>query len=239
MICKLTGIEGKGVDAHVIPKSFYNIDPEEKLPTKVYTNTQGRYSKRSPQGIYDKTILVEQGERMFSSWDDYGADILLNRKDKFEPLHQVNKLVGYQLANYDYNQLKLFCLSVLWRASVSSDVFFSKVNLCPHEAIIRNALLTNNSGEPEWYSVCIAKWSDFKNGLGMMDPFRERFDHVNYYRLYLESYVVYIKVDKAKTPKGILAIQLQPDSPLIITARELRASKELPIMINMAKHDAK
>jgi hypothetical protein len=239
MKCKLTGLEGKGVDAHIIPKSFYAIDPYEKLPTRLFTNANGQYTKRSPQGIYDRTIVTEDGERIFSALDDYAAQLLICGEDEFESLHHIGELVAYQVAKYDYVKLKLFFLSVLWRASVSSHHFFRKVNLGPHEFGIREALLSGDPHDTDWFAVTLARWSDHKDGIGMMDPFRERYEGINYYRLYLGNYVVYCKVDQRLPGEAFRSIQLTPERPLIVIARELKKSKEFSIMAQIVRKNEK
>lgn len=196
MKCKLTGNEGKGVRAHIIPKSFYAIDPEETQPVRLITNAKGHYPRRVPIGVYDTTIVTEEGERIFTEWDDYASGLLLENKTAFEPLAHNGETVAFQITEYDYHKLKLFFLSVLWRASASSQHFFRRVNLGPHEESIRNALLEGNPGDSECFSVCLAKWSDHPDGAGMMDPYRTRFDGLNYYVMYLEHYIVYFKVDR-------------------------------------------
>jgi hypothetical protein len=237
MKCKLTGKEGKGVNAHIIPKSFYGIDPNEPLPTKLITNAESEYTKRSPQGIYDKTIVIAEGEKVFDEWDNYAAELLINQKHEFEPLSSNGNLAGYQFKKYDYKKLKLFCLSVLWRASVSRHDFFKKVNLGIHEEKIRKTLLSGDPQGSGWYSVCIAKWSDNETHSGMMDPFMERYFGVNYYRFYIGNYIVYFKVDKRIAGEKFRGIQLMPNSPLIVVARKLKESKEYSIMLDMVKKD--
>jgi hypothetical protein len=46
MICKLTKQEGKPVDAHIIPESFFEIDPNEKGVTQILKNNSDTYPKR-------------------------------------------------------------------------------------------------------------------------------------------------------------------------------------------------
>ncbi|MET0049372.1 MAG: hypothetical protein ABW066_16470 [Sedimenticola sp.] len=238
MKCKLTGNDGSGIRAHIIPKSFYAINPEEKLPVKLITNTEGHYSQKCPVGVYDTTIVTEEGERVFTEWDHYASELLLENKAAFEPIARNGDIAGFQIPKYDYIKLKLFFLSVLWRASVSSQPFFRRVDLGPHEVTIRKALLDGDPGDSDWYAVCLAKWTDHPDGAGMMDPYRTRFFGLNYYVMYLEHYIAYIKVDKRIVSSTMRAIQLKPDSPLIAAGRELNSSKELPIMVQMVNADA-
>jgi hypothetical protein len=72
--------------------------------------------------------------------------------------------------------------------------------------------------------------------MGVMDPFPEKYFGINYYRFYLEGYIVYIKVDKRIAKEPLRSIQLTPRSPLIIIARELSKSKEMPIMRKVAEN---
>lgn len=235
MKCKLTGTENNGVEAHIIPKSFYRIDPDEKLPTKLVSDAKDHFPKRVPKGIYDKTIVTIEGEQVFKEWDDYAARLLIAQKDELEPLQHSGNLFAYQLPKYDYKKLKLFFLSVLWKASASSQKFFENVDLGPHETPIRNALLAGDPQDSDWYSVCIAKWSGDENGYGILSPSRARYDSVNYYRIYLESYIVYLKIDKRNPGEALRSVQLYPDRPLIVLARDLSKSKEFPIMVDMVK----
>jgi len=238
MKCKLTGIEGKEVDAHIIPKSFHSIDPDERLPSRILSNIEGQHPKKTPKGIYDRSIVTEEGERIFSDWDNYAAKLLLKKETIFEPIRHNGEILAYQVAEYDYIKLKLFFLSVLWKASVSSLYFFRKVNLGSHEPRIRKALLSGNPFDTDWYPAIIAKWADDKRA-GMMDPFKEKFDGVKYYRMYIGSYIVYYKVDQRLAGKTFRPFQLAKDSPLFIFSRELNESKELPILQKIVKMHAK
>lgn len=236
MKCKLTGTEGKGVRAHIIPKSFYAIVPDETQPTRLVTNAKGRYSQKVPIGIYDDTIVTDEGERIFSEWDDYACDLLLTNRVNFEELKYDERVVGFQLADYDYAKLKLFFLSVLWRASASSQPFFQRVDLGPFESDVRKALLSGDPRDADWMAICLAKWSGNPKGAAMMDPFRTRFEDRNYYVMYLEHYIVYFKVDKCNAKDPLRALQLNPSAPLIAVGRELKESKEFKSIIQLVTH---
>ena len=233
MKCKLTGTEGKGIKAHIIPKSFYVIDPNETQSTRLVTNAKGHFPQKVPIGIYDDTIVTDEGERIFSEWDDYACDLLLNNRNKFEELKHDGRVVAFQLSNYDYTKLKLFFLSVLWRASTSCRPFFRRVDLGPFEPEVRKALLSQDPKNTDWMAICLAKWSDNPKGAAMMDPFRTHFEGRNYYVMYLEHYIVYFKVDKRVAKNPLRALQLNPSAPLIAVGRELKESKEFKSMIQL------
>ena len=53
----------------------------------------------------------------------------------------------------DYKKFKLFLLSVIWRASISSLDFFSEVNLGYHEEILRKIILSEDPGSSDKYGI--------------------------------------------------------------------------------------
>lgn len=46
--------------------------------------------------------------------------------------------------NLDYTKYKLFLLSILWRASISSKPFFKGINIGEHEEVIRQMIMNND-----------------------------------------------------------------------------------------------
>ena len=239
MICKLTRKEGTPIKAHIIPKCFFEIDPNEKGVTKVLTNSSNSFPKKVPIGIYDQSIVIEEGERLFSKWDDYASTIFLKESEQYEKINHKGKEIVFQRKEFDYGLLKLFALSVLWRASVSSHYFFDKIKLGPHEEPIRQALLNNTPNDADWYSVSFAVWSDRDESSGFLNPHKTRFNGINYYILYFSRYIMYIKVDQRIANDSMKSVQLMENSPLFLVTREFEKSKEFPIMVNMAKMNTK
>lgn len=235
MKCKLTGEEGEGVRAHIIPRSFYNIDPEEKLPSKILTNVEGQYARRSHVGIYDSEIVTDQGERLFSPWDDYAKELLIDRRQEQTVMMRSGEAIGFEQKEFDFERLKLFFLSVLWRASVTSQPFFYGVNLGPHEAIIRDILLRSSVNDSDGYDVTIARWAGDPDSMGMLNPHSTRFDKIRYIQMYIYQYIVYIKVDKQNSNHIFDRIRMKFGQPLRIIGRDLESSKERNIMIKLVQ----
>jgi hypothetical protein len=234
IICKLTGVKGKPVKAHIIPKAFYEFPEQKEGVSKLYSNQQGTFSKKVPVGIYDSTFVTQEGEDIFNPLDNYAANLLLNKNMKLTEISKNGYIAGWTIEKYDYKLLKLFSLSVLWRAHASSRPEFSKVNIGPHEKQIKEMLLNSDPGDENHFSVIIAKWIDEGFGPVFMDPVRERYNGLNFYRIYCGRYVLLIKVDSRKTERPLYETQLAPDKPLILIARSLKQSKELPIMKKIA-----
>jgi hypothetical protein len=58
---------------------------------------------------------------------------------------------AFIIRGFDYAAFKLFHLSILWRASVSSLPEFDSVNLGPHEEVLRCTLLSADPGPEDRY----------------------------------------------------------------------------------------
>ena len=117
-ICKLCGRQETLIKAHVIPRSFWEIDGAGP-PPRMVANIKGVFPKRIPIGVYDQTIVCESCERSFSGYDSYAAQLFLNRFNEFEAVRKANgRLTRYVFNGANYRLLKLFAIAVLWRASV-------------------------------------------------------------------------------------------------------------------------
>ena len=236
--CKLTGTEGKGVKAHIVPKAFYELPLQDDGPLRLMSNVNGTFPKKLPVGIYDDSIVTIEGERIFGTWDDYAIKILIEGWSNFQEIEANGELLAWQLSEYNYSLLKLFALSVLWRAHSSKHPAFSKVQLGPHESNIRRLLISSDPGKPEQYSVNIVRWKTQEFGPVFMDPFPEKYKGVNYYRIYCGRYVLYVKVDKRSAIHEFKEFQLGKQKELYLIARELRKSKEWSVMQKVAKQNA-
>ena len=242
MKCRLTGKEGAPADAHIIPRSFYRIDSEQQKPWMIIQSEVQQYPKRSPIGIYDNSILTVEGERLFSQYDDHACEVLINHIATRKPTDNAESPHGFYIDGVDYRKLKLFFISLLWRASVTKHSFFKRVGLGPKfEEKARNHILADDPGDRDNFGVVVATFHDkIDEGFGILDPVRLRFDHTNYVLFYLNHIIAYIKVDSRPIESPFDDIALAPDKPLLIINRgEFRKSNEFPTMRAIAlRNDA-
>ena len=82
MECSLCGCDKKLINAHVIPRSFHEPMKQGGQTPIIITSKPGEYPKRSPIGVYDKEIVCENCEAIFSPWDDYGNKFLTQELDE-------------------------------------------------------------------------------------------------------------------------------------------------------------
>lgn len=229
--CKLGGERDvKLIKAHIIPHSLYgsNLNGVEG-PARLLSNLPDQYPKRAPLGVYDDTIVCESCEAKFSPWDQYAHQLLV--KEPYSELRNGEKVVGHQYDAYDYVRLKLFFVSLLWRAHASSQKFFSKVNVGPHADRLAEMVLTGDPGEPDEYAVVIARF-DQPEADGFLDPHPARIpaSPVNLMRMYFAQHLFFIKVDKRSMPFPLSKFMLKPGQPLVVLLRNFVDSKELDVM---------
>jgi len=200
MICKGCQKEKNLVKAHIIPESFFRGLREGNSAPEIYSTAKEFYPKRAPIGVYDKEILCDECEQIFQVFDDYVCQILINNESDLEPLNHAGSVVGYRINSINNDKLKLFFLSVLWRASISKHYFYSRVSLNKLESKLKNLIWNNNPGSKHDFSFVLAKFEGDDAGRTIQNPFQERLFGIRYYRFYLYGYVLYIKADSQKTP---------------------------------------
>ena len=88
-------------------------------------------------------MLCQSCETKLSKWETYARGLLTG-----------GTLLQYRregtitwVEGIDYSRFKLFQLSILWRAGVTTREFFSKVTLGPHAERLREMLLAEDPGE--------------------------------------------------------------------------------------------
>ena len=130
---------------------------------------------------------------------------------------------------YNYSLLKLFALSVLWRASVSTRKEFEHVRLGPHESRILSMLKSGDAGDADSYGVIVARFSNMP-APAILGPMPRRRENRNYYQLLLGPYVVYVKTDKQPSPPALRGVQPDPNRPLLIPIRDPSTAEEFQIL---------
>lgn len=227
--CKLTGELGKAIRSHIIPKSFFNLKEPENPP--LIMSADGSF-KKSRIGIYDDGLVTARGEEYFKNIDDYAYKILISKRDSFIDLTVEGQKVGKALLDYDYKKLKLFFLSLLWRASETAQPPFSAVGLGPHSPLIKDMILNGNPGSPEDYAVILFRFPEAKSlqsGTTLF-PFPARISDRNWYRFFLCEYCALIKVDSQKTPSPFDFMKILPDEKLCVFDREFPNSPEAKVV---------
>ena len=235
MTCRGCGREKKLIKAHIIPESFFRGLRDGQKAPKIYSTTEGIHPKKAPIGVYDMEILCNDCEQNFQTLDDYGCQVLIKNEQDLEPLLRGGKIVGYRINNVDTTKLKLFFLSILWRASISTQYFYSKVALNRLEEKVKNLIWENDPGGTHDFSFVLARFEGDGAGRVILDPHEERWFGVRYYRFYLYGYILHIKADSQKTPSQWEPFIPNDDSIIVVSRGNIENAKEYPILLTAAQ----
>lgn len=123
-VCKYCGMDKKLIDAHIIPKGFLGNLNEQKF---LEVSTEYSYTKKRPKGPYDQKILCSECDASIGIYDGYAKKLLIDDIDLYRdakhPFYCIPK------HSYDYQTLKRFFISLVWRADISDAAMFNPVSL--------------------------------------------------------------------------------------------------------------
>lgn len=149
--CRLCLEERYLEKSHVIPRTFwkrileggsffFQTSTQKDVPTRRAAYQQWEY------------LLCSRCEDRFKEYEDYIVLALFHGKG-VRIVRDGNVLT---CSGFDYAKTRLFQLSILWRASISSLPFFKNVALGPHEERIRCMLNVGDAGLQTHYPCVIA-----------------------------------------------------------------------------------
>lgn len=241
MKCRLcTQKYNKLADSHILPKGFFRyLYPPDDNRALLSLNGKSR-PKRIPVGYYDNQILCIDCDNKLGKYDEYGIKIFLN--DAIIPFPNSNE--AYLIKNINYTKLKIFLLSVLYRASITSIQEFKSIDLDGYyEEKIRNMISNEDTGDFNDFPFFITKFEtnqlpqDFANKI-IMNPYRTKIDKINFSIFsFPNGYTVYIKVDKKPLNSLFSKLSMAGDGDLIIMRRSnYESSKEFDSLCNVVKN---
>jgi hypothetical protein len=144
-------------NSHIISEFLYESLYDEIHRFHVLSVIPDQDNSFRQKGIREK-LLCETCEQKFSVWERYASLVF---KGGIEITHRREGNFVY-VNGLDYAKFRLFQLSILWRASVSSLQFFGKVCLGRHEEVLRRLLLSGDPGSPSRYG-CLMFGLRFEN----------------------------------------------------------------------------
>lgn len=146
MICALCRADSSLRNSHIIPEFLYDTLYDDQHRLHQLSTKPDTKNRLLQKGIREP-LLCEGCEQRLSVTERY-VSLVLNGGVGLTYKREGKRLL---LEGLDYAKFKLFQLSVLWRASISSLPMFSQVSLGPHEERLRQMLLREDPGPPERY----------------------------------------------------------------------------------------
>ncbi len=152
MKCKLCLQERKICKSHIIPEFLYKQGYDEN--GQMYVLKKANFKPKNlqhNQDVYEKLLCAEcDGKLLNEKYEKYFHKLWYLDKT----LPTITTSAFLEIPNLDYAPFKLFHLSILWRASISSLAPFAMVSLGDEqEERIRQMLLNGDPGQPNDYQI--------------------------------------------------------------------------------------
>ncbi|MGE0022868.1 MAG: hypothetical protein AB7S70_04460 [Hyphomicrobium sp.] len=235
--CKYCGNVGRLVDAHIIPKGFFQREADFHFA--VLNMAKAERPRRSQKGIWDDTILCDECEARFAGVDDYAVTALLKRKAEAIPfaqngsvvLHRNGGPLAYSLPWVDGSKIRLFALFVLWRAGVSSRHECKPVKLGPFEEKVRRIL--DQDIATTLNGIHVTLWWEFDPAVSgtVILPYRSKIRGVRLWNFCCGGYYFVVQTDSRPSIFGDSPNMLSARKPVWATSMSLLDHKEGANMI--------
>ena len=162
-ICKLCSEERELCRSHAIPKAHFRQILRRSPGGAVAISSDESSPIRYTQDSWHARFLCTACEHSLNnSYDEYGISVLRDDSDRAK-----RSTVGITFTHIDRIRLRMFCLSILWRISVSKNVNYSNIDL-PFlwEMELHEALKGNEKLSSSRFPVCIYKLRNQSGVLG-------------------------------------------------------------------------
>jgi len=188
---------------------------------------------KSNIGDYGSGILCQECDQILAAYDEYGKQVLIDDIHPIEEIARAGVVAGWTITDCEPIRLEKFFLAILWRASISNRKFFLKVKLGPYEKILKDYLWGEDTSHDSFGCV-VAKFRASRLVRGvektMLDPHRFKYEKMNYYRLYLGGYAIWIRVDRKKPTDSIGRYELDENTETVVFSRSFDESKEFQLI---------
>ena len=228
-ICKLCGQEKTLLEkSHIIPDFMYNgmFDENHKLhlsPISIEPIDK-RFIKKPSNGEYEGGLLCADCDNKLlgDNYENYasrffkGGELL-----ELQTCRNQNGIEFIKCGKLDYHKFKLFLLSILWRASISSRNFFSEINLGKHENKIREMLLSKNAGDVSDYPIFVMTYAHdptLPKELIAQPRLVNSFDGLQLFSFMINGYFYffYINEPNYKLPQFVVDETIKPNNEINI-----------------------
>lgn len=164
-ICRLTGLPGTFVRSHLLPKSLTRLPTGGKFRIEA---GDGRRPIPRFDGWFDDELVVAEGEQILQRIDDRGVKALRasrliwsswSDRSELEPIIARDSVISYRTTSpIDGEGLRLFFLSLLWRAAATARPEFAGVSLSDSDRErLRACIAAENCPEPKFCPIVLTQ----------------------------------------------------------------------------------
>jgi len=195
---------------------------DEKHRFHMLSNNREQSNRLLQKGVREK-LLCEDCEQKLSIWERYASQ-LLSGGAAIVATRDKNL---WHLSGVDYIPFRLFQLSILWRASISTLDFFANVSLGEHEEKIRRLLVSGDPGLPWQYGCVMCGLIADETILTdlMIQPDRLKLHGHNAYRFVFSGFMWIYLASSHMPPTPIQSAILGTSGKMTILVRNIESVK--------------
>ena len=214
--CKLTLENGRFIKSHLIPQALTKPEVTGGIMKQI---GEGSRPKKATSSWYDYELVIKQGEDILTEFDTSAILLLRNYQliwsswsDSFisgdSKFHNIDQNYGVrEISNLDWENLRLFGLSLLWRACNSNQNGFCDINIPKGDLEkIRLMLINRDAGAIHFYPIKLCQLST-KGKIHNQTPFIRKFElpkrcevtrskYLNIVRFYFDGLIMHIHLSK-------------------------------------------
>lgn len=184
-LCKLTHREGRFVDSHIIPEALTRTSIKRNPLFQYRAGTPGARPVRRWTSWYDQTLVTEDGEAILSELDGWAISELRRHRLVWSGWGNESSVAGHHtlvsggpigvrhVQGIEPTKLRLFCLSLLWRAAATTLEEFSEVVLAQEELERLRLMIVNGDAAPLSFYPCQLTQLSTKGVIHNHAPLRE------------------------------------------------------------------
>ncbi len=209
--------------SHIIPEFLYKSLYDEKHRLSLLSVATDQENSLREQKGWREQLLCTACEQKLSVWERYACLLL----EGGTPVTYRTEESSVHLSGLDYVPFKLFQLSILWRAGISSLQFFENVRLGIHAERLRKLLVSGDPGPPNRYGCLMfgLKLEDSTFTQLITQPGRVKVDGSVAYRFIFGGFLWIFVVTAHQLPPLWTKLFLQPNGNgffLVRDASEMR-----------------
>ncbi len=230
MKCKLCLQEKKLCKkSHIIPNFTYKRElfRNSKNNSAISFDIKSGKKRNINTGEYESNILCEECDnKIIGSLEDYFSRILYGGKTKDDirngMIRQQDGLEYALVKNVDYKKIKLFLLSIIWRASISSRPFFRHVDLGPYEDKIRKFIFDNAEVSADFCPCSIFSFKKhFLLEKSFFNPVKSKLGFSRVYQFFIGGLQYNFVITEKESDPSVLESALKENGELkVISFRE-------------------
>jgi hypothetical protein len=250
-ICALTKTMGPFVKAHLLPQALTKLNGDG---SPLVESGSGRFAKRAWSSWYDSNLVTNDGEQILSKFDSWGVAELRRLKlvwsgwgpmTSLGVLHEVipDTDWGYRKVSViDPIKLRMFFLSLLWRAAASSRPEFEQIDISATDIERLRQILTGEAPDDLDFYTCTLTQISTRGFPHNHTPIREiktipSFDgsaevHIPIARFYFDGLIAHFHLDEeiSSDAKNLGPLNVGQYEELVVSTVSYETSKQLRIM---------